>query len=194
MIREMNHRWPGMRIGQTLNNVVSYLESYIGCSLLAEVNAKAEFGRRSDPVRDYLVSLIFKRRIAESPDLELMADLLPDDFQKLRKLATTRTLRVQTGVPPDSIDKLQTALARSVQEYLFTKHQLYVARLQAARELRQFIHQLKHRLYTKRLFGFAEEQVAEWNATDRRELARKRQKRLRARKKSAQSRVTRSPR
>jgi len=182
-----------MRIVKTLENVISALESYIGRSLLAEANAKAEFERQSDPARDYLVSLIFKKRIARPADLELLADLLPYEFQAMIKLASGR-VRPRSGAAPDTVDKLQEALARSAQEYLFTSHRLFIARLALAEPLREFIYQLRNRRYTKRLFGFSEEQMAEWDVTDRRELARKRQQRLRARKKSTQFSVTRAHR
>jgi len=192
LIREINHRLPGMRIVKTLENVVSALESYIGRSLLAEANTKAKFERQSDPARDYLVSLIFKRRIAKPADLELLADLLPYEFRAIITLASR--VRPRAGASPDTVDKLQEALARSAQEYLFTSHLLFIARLALAEPLREFIYQLRNRRHTKRLFGFSEEQIAEWDVTDRRELARKRQERLRARKKSTQFSVTRAHR
>jgi hypothetical protein len=182
LIRELDHRYPRMRISSTLNRAISSLEIYIGCSLLAEDNARA-IEQRRDPKNSELRSLILKRRTANPADLELMANLLPNDFQAMAKLATTRTLGVQIGgAPRGSVDKLRTALARLVQEYLFTKHQLYIARLQAARQLREFIHQLQYRPYTKRLLGFSSEHIKLWDKADRRELSRKRQQRLRAKK------------
>lgn len=181
LIRDMNHRWPGMHILRTLERVVSSLESYIGRSLLAEAHAEA-IKRRGDLKKGELHSLIYKMRKAGPADLGIMASLLPQPFQEMLDLTSKDTLSPQAGAPSNSVDKLRRALAQSAQEYLASRQQAYLVRLQAAGKLRAFIHQLQDRLYTKRLHGFAPEHIKEWDKAVRREKVRKRQQRRRAKK------------
>jgi hypothetical protein len=138
--------------------------------------------RRGDLKGGKLYSLIYKKRKAGPEDLDVMKCLLPQPFQEMLKLTSKGTLRLQTGASSNTVDKLRSALAQSAQEYLASRQQAYLARLEAAGKLRAFIHQLQDRLYTKRLHGFAPEHIEEWDKAVRRELARKRQQRLRAKK------------
>src|SRR5207249_3065690 len=94
LIHEIDHRWKGLQIVRTLDDVVDDLESYIGNSLLAEANAKA-IKRRSDPRDDEWRRLIYRKRNPEPRDLQLMADFLPTAFQAMIKLTSDRTLRPQ---------------------------------------------------------------------------------------------------
>ena len=191
VIRDMDHRWPGMHIVRTLDRVVTSLELYIGRSVLAEAHAEAIKHQR-DPRTSKLHVLVYKERAAEPADLGLIAPLLPDAFQKMHTLTSKGTLETLVGTASKSIDKLRSALARSAQEYLLSKQQAYLTRLQAATTLRAFIHELRDRDYTKRLHGFAPEHVKEWVAAERRERARKRAQRFRTSKKSAVQRYARS--
>jgi hypothetical protein len=184
VIRDMDHRWPGMHIIRTLERVVVSLQAYMGRSLLAEAHAEA-LKRRRDPKQSELHILVYKERNAEPADLNVMAGLLPDAFQDIIELTSKDSLRVQLGAASKTLHKLETALARSAQEYLFAKQQAYLARLRAAGKLRAFIHELRHREYTKRLHGFAPQHVKDWDKAERRERARERAQRFRTSKKSA---------
>jgi hypothetical protein len=98
------------------------------------------------------------------------------------ELTSGKDLESLSTTPPYTRKKLRKALARAAQEYLLSQHQLYIARLRAAKELREFIYQLKHRPYTKRLFGFSPDHIKLWDQIDRKELTRERQQRFRAKK------------
>jgi len=148
----------------------------MGRSLLAEAHAEA-IKRRRDRKQSELHTLVYKQRTAEPADLKLMAKHLPDAFREICELVAK-----PVGAASQTVDKLQGALARSAQEYLFSKQQAYLARRQAAGKLRAFIHELRDRDYTKRLHGFSPEHIKELDKAGRRELARKRQQRLRAKK------------
>ena len=188
LIRDMDHRWPGMHIARTLERVVSTIETYIGRSLLAEVHTEAIKDRR-DPKKTELHSLVYKLRNAKPADLELMAPLLPDPFQDLLELTRKETLRAQSEAALKTVERRRSALARSAQEYLFSTQLVCLARLWAAGKLRAFIHELKDPQYTKRLHGLAPEHVEDWDKAERRERVRKqvreRVKRFRDQKKSA---------
>lgn len=179
LIRDMDHRWPGLHIVRTLERVVSSLELYVGRSLLAEAHAEA-IKRRRDLREGELHSLVYQKRKAGPADLGVMTSLLPEPFREMLELTSKATLTSQAGGPSKALEKFRRALAESAQEYLVTRQQAYLARLQAAGKLRAFVHQLQDRLYTKRLHGFAPEHIKEWDKTVRRELARKRQRRRRA--------------
>jgi len=179
LIRDMNHRWPAMGILRTLERVVSSLELYMGRSLLAEEHAKA-FTGRGDLRKGELHSIVHKMRKAVPADLDVMESLLPQPFQEMLELTSEDTLKQQAGARANN--KLRTALAQSAQEYLASKQQAYIARLQAAQNLRAFIHEVGDRLHRKRLHGLAPEHIKEWDKAQRRDVARKRQKRRRAKK------------
>jgi len=179
VIRDMNHRWSGMHILRTLDRAVSSLESYIGRSLLAEAHAEA-IKRQRDPKESELHMVVYKKRKAEPADLKLMEEHLPNSFLEIGKLITK-----QLGARSQTVHKLQTTLARSAQEYLFSKQQAYLARLQAAGKLRAFIHELRDPGYTKRLHGFDKEHRNKWEMAERRALVRERVQRFREAKKSA---------
>jgi hypothetical protein len=177
VLREMNHRWPRLGIIATLDGVVSSLETYIGRSLLADANVQA-MKRRADPRQSEWRRLILRLRNPTPQDLQAMTDALPVPFQAM--ITLVGRLEQRTGVPPGLVKQLKEALARSAQEYLFTKYQLFAVRVELARDLRRFIHDLRDPDYTKRLHGFAPEHIKEWAKAERRELARKRQQRRRA--------------
>ena len=181
LIRDMNHRWPAMGILRTLERVVSSLELYMGRSLLAEEHAKA-FTGRGDLRKGELHSIVHKMRGAVPADLDVMESLLPQPFQQMIELTSKDTLRQQLGATADTVDKFRMALAHSAQEYLVTRQQAYLARLQAAGKLRAFIHELEDRLHRKRLHGFAPEHIKELHDARHRDLVRKRQQRRRAKK------------
>jgi hypothetical protein len=184
VIRDIDHRWPGMHIVRTLDRVVSSVEAYMGRSLLAEAHAEA-IKRRRHLKESELHMLVYKERTAEPADLELMAALLPDAFQKMHTLTSKGSLGTLVGAASQPLDKLRRALARSAQEYLLSKQQAYLARLQAAGTLRVFIHNLQDRRYAKRLHGFAPAHIDEWLKAQSREKVRLRAQRFRASKKSA---------
>jgi hypothetical protein len=181
MIRDMDHRWSGMQIVRTLDRVVSRLELYIGRSLLTEAHAEA-IKRRRDLKKSELHILLYKERTAEPADFELMAPLLPDAFQQMPKFTSKGNLGTSVGAASQTVDKLRRALARSAQEYLFSKQQAYLARLQAAGTLRTFIHNLQDRRYANRLHGFVPAHVEEWLKAQGREKVRVRVERLRSKK------------
>ena len=128
VIRDMDHRWPGLHIVRTLERVVSSIESYVGRSLLAEVHAEAIKCRR-DPKESELHTLVYKQRTANPADLNMMAALLPDPFQQIVELTSKKTLREKLGAESKTIDKLERHMARAAQEYLFATQQAYLARL-----------------------------------------------------------------
>ncbi len=182
VIREMNHRWPRLEIVAALDAVVSSLEDYIGRSLLADAYAEA-MKRRADPRESEWRRLILRLRNPTPEDLQKMGDALPETFQAMIKLVAR--LQQRTGVPVDLVNQLKEALARTAQEYLFTKHQVFIGRLELARDLRRFIHDLHDRRYTKRLHGFAQEHVRDWEKAERRARTRARVQRFRHAQKSA---------
>jgi hypothetical protein len=184
VIRDMNHRWPGMHVVRTLDRAVLSLESYIGRSLLAEAHAQA-IKRRRDRKESELHMLVYKQRTGEPADLPVMANLLPSAFQVMIELTSGKDLESLNTAPPYTRNNLQRALARSAQEYLFSKQQAYLARLQAAGKLRAFIHELRDRDYTKRLHGFDKEHRDLWDMAERRAAVRERVQRFRNAKKSA---------
>jgi hypothetical protein len=179
VIRDMDHRWSGLHIVRTLERVVCSIESYVGQSLLAEVHAEA-IKRRRDLKQSELHMVVYKQRTAEPADLKIMAQHLPNSFLEIGKV-----IAKELGAASQTSDKLQRALARSAQEYLFSRQQAYLARLQAARTLRTFIHQLRDRDYSKRLHGFDKEHRDQWDMAERRAVVRERVQRFRNAKKSA---------
>jgi hypothetical protein len=179
VIRDLDHRWPGVHILRTLDRAVSSLESYMGRSLLAEAHAEA-IKRRRELKQSELHLIVYKQRKAEPADLKLMAEHLPDSFREIGEL-----IPKPLGATSQTDDKLQRALARSAQEYLFSKQQAYLTRLQAAGKLRAFIHELRDRDYTKRLHGFDKEHRHQWDMAERRAVVRQRVQRFREAKKSA---------
>jgi hypothetical protein len=157
---------------------------YMGRSLLAEAQAEA-IKRRGEPKKTELNLLVYKERTAEPADLKIMAAFLPDSFHEMLELTSKDSLIAKAGTALQAIDRVQRALARSAQEYLFRTQQAYLARLQAAGKLRTFIHQLRDRIYTKRLHGFHKEHLEQWEKAQRRAVVRERVQRFRNSKKSA---------
>lgn len=181
----MDHRWKALQIIRTLDRVVSSLELYVGRSLLADAHAEAIRHRR-EPKQSKLHLLVYKERLAEPADLELMADYLPGPFLKIRELTSKGHLATLVGAASETVDKLRTALARSAQEYLSAKQLAYLTRLQAATKLREFIHELGDRTYKGRLHGFGPEHVEQLDKLVIRERGRLRAQRLRDQKKSTE--------
>jgi hypothetical protein len=179
VIRDMDHRWPKLEIIATLDGVISSLEIYIGRSLLADANIEA-MNRRADPTQSEWRRLVLRLRNPTPEELRLMGDFLPSSFQAM--ISLIGRLEQRTGVPPILVKQLKEALARSSQEYLCTKHQAFVLRVELARDLRRFIHQLKDPDYTKRLHGFGSDHIRDWAKAEHREGARVRKARERAQK------------
>ena len=182
LMRQIDHTWRGLQVVKTVGRCVDQLESYIGNNLIGSAVEKAQFERQNDPIRDQLVLLVFKKKLADPEDLDLIRDLLPKSFQNLEKLASNRFIQRATGAPSDSLQKVRIAVARSAQEYLFSEHQRVVEKSTAAKRLRQFIFGLRYRPYTKRLFGFTEAQITTWGKVDQLEATLRRQTRFRQKK------------
>jgi hypothetical protein len=179
LMREIDHRWRGLQVVKTVRRCVEQLQRYIGNSLLGSAIEQAQFERQNDPVKDQLILLVLKKKLANPEDLAVMRNLLPESFQDLDTLASSRFVRCAIGARDDTIKKLRIAVARSAQEYLFTEHQQFVERSVAANRLREFIFGLKHRPYTKGLFGFSEAQITAWDKVDQLEAGRLGQERFR---------------
>jgi hypothetical protein len=180
LMREIDHRWRGLKVVKTVEGCLKGLQNYIGETLLGSAIAKGQFERQNNPAKDQLISIVFKKRLAGSEDLVVMRHLLPESFQHLETLASriTRT----AGAPDDTVSKLKIAVARSAQEYLFSEHQRFIERCAAAKGLREFIFDVKYRPYRKRLFGFSPTQIEQCDKIDQLEAVRLRQKRLRVKK------------
>jgi hypothetical protein len=179
LMREIDHTWHKLKVVDTVESCIEYLQRYIGNSLLGSAIAKAQFERQNDPAKDHLVSLLYKRRLAGPEDLGAMRNLLPQPFQQLDTLASAKFVKNTTGASGDPLKKLQTAVARSAQEYLFSEHLRFLERYAAAKRLRKFIFGLKCRPYTQKLFGFSQAQIDKWKEIDRLEVERVRQARFR---------------
>jgi hypothetical protein len=181
LMREINHRWPKLKVVRTVENCVEELKNYLGRNLIGTAIAKARFESLKGRVHDDQVSLLLilrKKRFATPADLEVIHDLLPEHFQKLTKLASKDLLRSANGAPSDAVEKLRISVARSAQEYLISEHALFSAKIAAANALRKFIHGLKYPPYTKKLFGFSAWQINEWDKADLREASRLRKKKF----------------
>jgi hypothetical protein len=184
LMREIDHKWRGLRVVKTVGRCVDQLQSYIGNNLMGSAVEKAQFERQNDPVKDQLFLLVFKKKLANPEDLDLMRNLLPKSFQHLDTLVSSAFVKRATDAREDTLQKLRMAVARSAQEYLFSEHQRFVAKSAAAKRLREFIFGLKHRPYTKTIFGFSETQITAWDKVDQLEAGRLRQKRFRQRKRA----------
>jgi hypothetical protein len=184
LMREIDHRWRGLKVVKTVGGCVKQLQNYMGNTLLGSAIAKARFKRRNDPAKDRLVSLVFKGRLAGPEDLDAMRHLLPESFQHLDILLSSKFVKRATEAPDDTVQKLRAAVARSAQEYLWSEHKRFREKSAAAARLREFIFGLDCRQYQKKLFGFSRTQIAEWHKIDRRETNRVRQERFRQNKRA----------
>ena len=90
LMREIDHTWRGLQVVKTVGRCVEQLQGYIGNNLIGSAIEKAQFERQNDPVKGQLVLLVFKKKLADPEDLDLMRDLLPKSFQNLEKLAQAR--------------------------------------------------------------------------------------------------------
>src|SRR4029077_2323031 len=127
LMREIDHTWRGLQVVKTVGRCVQQLQRYLGNSLLGSAIEKAQFERQNDPVKEQLISLVLKRRLAAPEDLDAIRDLLPPkSFQYLEILASNRFVQRATGAPNDSLQKLRIAVARSAQDYLFSEHLRFV--------------------------------------------------------------------
>jgi hypothetical protein len=178
LLHEIDHRWSGLKVVKTVVNCADQLNNYLSPNLLGSANVKAEFERQNDRTKDHFGSLLLRKKLASPEDLELMYDLLPPDFQKLIKLTCESLVRSAPRTPSDTMQKLRIAVARSSQEYLICEHQRLLAKFAAADALRKFLFGLRHRPFTKKLFGFSAEQIEEWGKLDSREAARLRKRRF----------------
>jgi hypothetical protein len=181
-MREIDHRWRGLQVVKTVEGCLKELQNYLGENLLGSAVAEGQFERQSDRAKDQLASLVFKKRLADPEDLAVMRHLLPQSFQHLETLASSKFVKRTAGAPEDTVSKLRIAVARSAQEYLFSEHQRFIERCAAAKGLREFIFDLKYRPYRKRLVGFSPTHIEQWDKTDHLEAARLRQERLREKK------------
>jgi hypothetical protein len=178
LIRDMDHRWRGLSAFKTLENCARRLNEYLGTNLLGDAIEKAQFERANDDTKDRLVAILRQERFAEPEDLDLIKNLLPPDFQSLVKLGSGKSLKAASHMWEDTPKDLRIAIARSAQLYLISKHQTYLAKIAAAKALRQFLFDLKYRPFTKQLFGFSEGQIKEWDKVDSREKNRLRKKKF----------------
>jgi len=183
-MREIDHRWRRLQVVKTVEGCLKELQNYIGENLLGSAVTEGQFGRQNDRAKDQLVSLVFKQRLANPEDLAVMRHLLPQSFQHLEELTSSKFVKRATGAPEDTVSKLRIAVACSAQEYLFSKHQRFVERCAAAKGLREFIFDLKYPPYRKRLVGLSPTHIEQWDKIDKLEAARLRQKRLREKKRS----------
>ena len=179
LMREIDHTWHKLKVVDTVEHCIEYLQRYIGYNLLGSAIAKAQFERQNDPAKDQLISLVCKRRLAGPEDLAAMRNLLPEPFQQLDMLASGKFVKRATGASGGSLEKLRSAVARSAQEYLFSEHLRFVERCAAAKRLREFIFGLKHRPYTQKLFGFSQVHIDKWKHIDFLEAERVRQEQFR---------------
>jgi hypothetical protein len=168
-----------MMIIRTLDNALSNLEAYVGQSLLAEANANAWFQRQSDSTKSHLRALILREQNAKPIDLPMMAHQLPIAFQVMIDLTSNKDLGWLSEAPAGPVKRFRAALSVAAQEYLVTKHRLYVARLAPAEELRLFFFELKHPPYKRRLFGFSSDHIELWKKVDRKNQTRARVGRFR---------------
>ena len=182
LMREIDRVWHKLRVVDTIEIFIEQLQSYMGNSLLGSANAKGQFERQNDPAKDQLISLVCKKKWAAPEDLDAMRDLLPVAFRQLDTLASSKFVRRAIGASDDTLQNLRIAVARSAQEYLFSEYLRFLERSSAAKRLRKFVFGLKYRPYTKKLFGFSQAQIAEWEKVDQLEAARVRQKRFRQKK------------
>lgn len=178
LIREIDHRWPKLKAFKTLANCADQLNNYLCPNLLGEAIEKAQFGRRNDPRTKHLIALVFREKSAAPEDLGLIRDLLPKVFQKLFDVVFERLVKSAPGLSHRAAQETRTAFAQLAQEYLISEHQTFLAKLAAARALRQFLFDLRYKLYTKHLFGFSTKQIKEWSKVDLREAKRLRKRRF----------------
>lgn len=175
LMREIDRSWHKLKVVDTVQSCIEYLQTYLGNSSLGSAIAKAQFERQNDPAKDQLISLVCKRKLAGPEDLEVMRNLLPKPFQQLDTLASGELVKRATGASGDPLKRLRTAVARSAQEYLFSEHLRFVERCAAAKRLREFIFGLKYRPYTQKLFGFSQVHIDKWKHVDFLETERVRQ-------------------
>lgn len=179
LIREIDHLWPRLRLVKALEGSLKALRDYLGNSLLAVANTTGRFEHNTNPEKPLLLALLTSTKRATAEDLEVMSPLLPQSFHVLKDRASPKRIRAASHASSTAMDNLHAAIARCAQSYLISERRAYLQRQGAARELRQFIWDLRHRPYRKKLFGFTDGQIDEWNLVDRRAANRARQQQYR---------------
>ena len=116
LMREIDHRWRGLQVIKTVGGCLKELQNYIGKTLLGSVFAEGQFERQNNPAKDQLASLVFKKRLANPEDLAVMRHLLPQSFQHLEELTSSKFVKRATGAPEDTVSKLRIAVACSAQD------------------------------------------------------------------------------
>lgn len=179
LIREIDHLWPRLRLVKALERSLEALGEYVGNSLLGPANTAGHFEHNTNPEKPLLLNLLTSTKRATAQDLDVMSPLLPQCFHILKERASTKQIRAASYASSAAVDNLHAAIARCAQSYLISERRAYLQRQGAARELRQFIWDLRHRPYRKKLFGFTDGQINEWDLVDRRGANRARQQRHR---------------
>lgn len=165
LVREIDHRWKGLRLKITLNRVVSALNDYSGKSLLGKafVEAFATGSFQDHP----LVTLILGKRKATIADLPTMLALTPRSFEEIHNsLANLSPGRGIQVLASSSLIKARKALALSAQQYLASEHRSFMCRQTMAFPLRNLLYELNDPLIRKRLFGCSDEEIEAWKVLD----------------------------
>lgn len=161
LVREMNHRWKSLRLRDTLTRVVCALEDYSGKSLFGQIHVQERFewGIATGSLKKHpLRLLVLKFKEATPADLPVMLSAAPTCFIELET-----SLK---HLPTSAATEARTALALSVQEYLWSEHRRFLSHQAVAFPLRNFLFELKDPSYKKHLFGFSDEEIQAWEAFD----------------------------
>ena len=179
LIRDIDQRWR-MNIFRTLSECVDSLEKYLGSDQLHDTNAGVIFARPKERPNAEVIPLLMGERVATAHDLPLLRPFVRDEFARVIDLANKA--RPARGCRQDIGNRFRDSVAVIAQEHLLSKHQHFMIKAAAAKSLRQFLFNLKHPPFQKRLFGLSDDGIDKWKSAQPRELTRRRKRRSDERK------------
>jgi len=185
LIREIDHRWR-MKIFLTLTDCAVRLEQYLASNPLHNFHARVLFRRAKTPLKDEAVALLLllNERRATRADLAFLRPLISTDLGEI--IDSLSTARPRHGARQDAVDRLRDRIARVAQKDLVQQRELFLIKAAAAKPFRQFLFDLQHRLFQKRLFGLSDERIKEWQTSSTLAKNRLRKRRFDDRKRAKQ--------
>jgi hypothetical protein len=167
IVREMDHRWPKLDLGQSIIRLVGAVETYCANWPLNELLINRKCALLFDPGSKEILDLASIATKTTSKELALILQVLPEYFKKMDRLISDTALRPQQGAQRDAVIVLRQLFARAAHELLNAKRAEFHARQRAASQLRQFIFDLEDWDFRRRLFGFSKGQISLWKKEQR---------------------------